>query len=88
MPFRREHLAARWYPDGWDGLTLRQLLEVVPGAQGGMSKGQVDMFIGSFGLWMATRGVPHPPHYDDVLCACGEWWFASAVMCRCGMGLS
>eukprot|EP00972_Heterocapsa_arctica_P057145 8432499-Heterocapsa_arctica.AAC.1 len=43
------------------------------------------MFMGSFGLWMATQGGPHPPSFDDTLCACGLWCFASAVMCMCGM---
>eukprot|EP00972_Heterocapsa_arctica_P113508 16437463-Heterocapsa_arctica.AAC.1 len=37
---------------------------------------------------MATQGGgAHPPSFDDTLCACGLWCFASAVMCMCGCPL-
>eukprot|EP00972_Heterocapsa_arctica_P002485 358870-Heterocapsa_arctica.AAC.1 len=65
MAFTRELAAARSLPDGWDGPTLRQVLEVIAGAVGSLTNGQVEMFMGSFGLWMATKGGAHPPHFDD-----------------------
>eukprot|EP00972_Heterocapsa_arctica_P064247 9480867-Heterocapsa_arctica.AAC.1 len=56
MEVIREMAAARSLPDGRDGPTLRQVLEVVAGAVGVLTNGQVEMFMGSFGLWMATQG--------------------------------
>eukprot|EP00972_Heterocapsa_arctica_P054257 7996468-Heterocapsa_arctica.AAC.1 len=88
MAVTKEMAAARSLPDGWDGPALRQLLEVLSGAVGGLTNGQVEMFMGSFGLWMATKGGAHPPHFDDVLRACGLWTFASAVMYTCGMPMA
>eukprot|EP00972_Heterocapsa_arctica_P025995 3826813-Heterocapsa_arctica.AAC.1 len=64
------------------------MLEIVSGGVGGVTNGQVDMFMGAFGLWMATKGGARPPHFDDVLCACGLWCFASAVVCTCGMPMA
>eukprot|EP00972_Heterocapsa_arctica_P101355 14939225-Heterocapsa_arctica.AAC.1 len=71
MEVTREMAEARGLPDGWDGPTLRQVLEIVSGGTGCLTNGQVEMFIGSFALWMATQGGAHPPSFDDTLCACG-----------------
>eukprot|EP00972_Heterocapsa_arctica_P017100 2528047-Heterocapsa_arctica.AAC.1 len=67
MEFTREMAAARSLPDGWGGPTLRQVLEVIAGAVGCLTNGQVEMFMGSLGLWMANQGGARPPHFDDTL---------------------
>eukprot|EP00972_Heterocapsa_arctica_P104988 15471180-Heterocapsa_arctica.AAC.1 len=74
------------YPDGWDGLTFRQLLEALAAIQGPLSLGQRAALLGAFALWAADNGRKgFPPSFDDSWCLCGAFVFASATFCNCGM---
>jgi hypothetical protein len=87
LPSRRIFLESYSYPDGMDGLTFRQLLEAIATVQGALSLGQREALAGAFGKWMAEGNGGHakPPSFDDCWCLCGQWVFASAVFCVCGM---
>eukprot|EP00972_Heterocapsa_arctica_P009973 1465737-Heterocapsa_arctica.AAC.1 len=73
-------MEAYGYPDGYEGLTFRQLLEAISAVSGAMSLGQRAALAGAFGKWTAegNGGYDHPPSFDDSWCLCGHWVFASA----------
>eukprot|EP00972_Heterocapsa_arctica_P055245 8151515-Heterocapsa_arctica.AAC.1 len=76
---RAEFFESRGFPDGYDGITSRQLLEAMATVQGGLSTSMLEGITGAIARWMASESGEHPPHYDDVLCPCGGWHFGSAL---------
>jgi hypothetical protein len=84
LPARREFLEARRYPDGHDGLTLRQVVTSLANAQGGLSRGQVEALEVALGRRHASNNSTAPLELDDTWCYCGRFVQAAATMCPCG----